>query len=95
MGHTAYTHQFRMHPETLKFAMGSAHSIEDVQAIEALGGRAFLIMPKGSTVEDLPQRTIFCPQPENKGVVTCRTCGLCDGKPSPSDKRKHIAIIEH
>lgn len=95
MAHTAYTHQWRAFPDALKFAMGSAHSKDDVQAIEALDGRAFLIMPKGSTAEDLPPRTIFCPQPENKGAVTCRTCGLCDGKPTPSDKRKHIAIIEH
>ena len=95
MGHTAYTHRWPEFPDSLRFAMGSAHTAQDVRDIEKLGGRAFLIMPAGSTIEDLPPRTIFCPQPENKGVVFCKTCGLCDGKPTPDDKRKHIAIHEH
>lgn len=84
--------------------MGSAHSIEDVQAIEALGGRAFLIVPIGTTKEDLKvmekrgrlNRLLkFCPQPQNVGVVTCSTCGLCDGVKSDDDKRPHEVIHEH
>lgn len=90
-----YTHQWRQK----RFRgwatrlMASTHSLAENRAAHALGFRTFRTV---NHVDELAPDEIICPASAEGGMrETCSTCGACDGRRGPGDRRKNVAIVAH
>lgn len=84
-----YTHQWRW-AELQDICMASVDSIKEYEEARAIGYRCFLVLEENA---EPPPGAIECPA-DSRGI-TCKQCGLCDGKDGPGDKRKDIFIRVH
>lgn len=90
---TGYTHQWRRkHAGWLKaYCMASTETSRDAAIARASSWRTFRAMPVGVDVESTE---VLCPS-TTKAMLTCNSCGLCDGKKAAGDSRRSIAIFFH
>lgn len=92
IGWTAYTHQFKLAPDALAYAMASVESLEAARHVWAQGGRTFRIMQRADEID--PQREVLCPASAEAGKrTTCADCRLCAGLATKSPKS--VAIVAH
>lgn len=89
---TAYTHQWRTHPELAGFTMASADSEADARDAQRLGWRTFRVaMPCDNPRLDNEAR---CPASAEAGKkLQCADCKACDG--NASHRRGSIVIQAH
>lgn len=87
---TGYTHQWHKGANLQDSCMASVDSIKEYETAKALGYRCFLVLPEDA---EAPRDAIECPA-DSRGI-TCKQCGLCDGKRGEGDKRKNIWIRVH
>lgn len=89
--HTAYTHQWRTHPELAGFAMASADTEADAMEAQRLGWRTFYVALKAGKRRADEAR---CPASAEAGhKLQCSECLACDGK--ASGRRGNITIQAH
>jgi len=87
---TGYTHQWHKEADLQDVCMASVDSIPEYERAKALGYRCFLVLAEGA---EAPKDAIECPA-DSRGI-TCKQCGLCDGKEGAADTRKNIYIRVH
>jgi hypothetical protein len=91
--HTGYTHQWRKRPHLRSLVMASCDSPQDFALASSQGWRSFRTRTDG---QPLQPNEIICPaSAEGQHRSSCDHCGLCDGRTSNTDARKHITIIAH
>lgn len=91
-GWTAYTHQFKLAPDALAYAMASVESLEAARHVWAQDGRTFRIVRDVAEI-DL-SREVICPASAEGGKrTTCADCRLCAGLATKSPKS--VAIVAH
>ncbi|MEY4089053.1 MAG: phage RhynO [Verrucomicrobiota bacterium] len=79
-------------PEEYGFLMASAHGPADRLRARSAGFRAFTLLTEQATIPG----TFTCPATEEAGYRrTCATCGSCDGKQAPTDRRADPVIVVH
>ena len=79
-GHTGYTHFWRLpqYQAYSRYYMASVHSAREAHEAHELGWRYYLVSRRPVPQEQLPMRTITCPN--EKTGVTCERCPVpCDG----------------
>jgi len=88
---TSYTHQWKNCDERLKkISMASVDTIAERREANSLGWRTFrMLMEDEAPLKD----EILCPASVNRGVVTCKDCGLCCG--TSSKNNSNVAIHVH
>jgi hypothetical protein len=92
LGWTAYTHQFKLAPDALAYAMASVESLAEARHVWAQNGRTFRIIRDVAEI-DL-DREILCPKSKEAGQrATCNGCMLCAGQATRSPKS--VAIVAH
>ena len=92
LGWTAYTHQFKLSPDALAYAMASVESLEAARHVWNQDGRTFRIVRDVAEI-DL-SREVICPASAEGGKrTTCADCRLCAGLATKSPKS--VAIVAH
>lgn len=91
-GWTAYTHQFKVKPDALTYAMASVETLEAARHVWAQNGRTFRIIRDVAEID--PAREVLCPASAEAGKrTTCADCRLCAGQVTRSPKS--VAIVAH
>ncbi len=90
---TGYTHAWA-HPQAQELApylMASVGNEAQARLAWSLGWRTFRTMPKGA--QAMTPLEAVCPFATGK--VQCADCGMCNGMPDASNRRKSITIEVH
>lgn len=90
-GRTAYTHQWRDHPEYMPYAMASCDTPAEAAEAESLGWRVF-----AAWQGERPEGFTPCPASAEQGRrLQCESCLRCDGAATAQSQPRSVFIEVH
>lgn len=93
VGHTGYTHQWRIRPDLRDLVMASVDSPDERTEAAMKGWRTFRIRSAG---EPLMRGEYRCPASKEAGArQTCASCQQCNGRPVGDARKGSPVIIVH